>query len=385
MMKKIFFYTLLVIILALNFLYAIFILKGKHGWDAEIYCSAVQMEQRGSNPYIGNQAGEQLTWNYLPIYLGLFSALCLPSLHFTTFYPIFYTMGLLVCILLWLPGRDWSLAFTLASCSFLGFLWNLKTGNIGVIELFFLSLAFFFLARKKWKLGAGMLGLMAGFKLLPIVYLPLIFFAPAPKRARRIAFGIGLVGFLLPLALSYLLFPTLAPWFLRQLLGLIPGQHSPILESGDSNNPALPYLVAGLFSSNDHFVFILLVTTLLAAVFVAIGIVLWRKVIVHLDPSRRFEFIFSLSFLAVTLLLPRMKPYTFILAAPALFWLSRMEDEVQRSLILALSALLPLVVLMASPWLPDLLVLDLIVSYSQILCLLATVLALIVFRWKAFR
>ncbi len=86
-MKKIAYFTILAIALVSNILYVMMILTSKHGWDAEIYCNAVKMEQNGLNPYLGNQGSEQLTWNYLPIYLKLFEAVCASPLNFTVTYP----------------------------------------------------------------------------------------------------------------------------------------------------------------------------------------------------------------------------------------------------------------------------------------------------------
>ena len=87
-MKKIVYFTVLAIVLVLNIIYAMMILTGKHGWDAEIYCNAVKMDQNGSNPYLGNQGSEQLTWNYLLVYLIFFKVVCVSPLNFTETYPI---------------------------------------------------------------------------------------------------------------------------------------------------------------------------------------------------------------------------------------------------------------------------------------------------------
>jgi len=287
------------------------------------------------------------------------------------------------CVLLWLPGRDGLLAFTLASCSFMSFAWNLQTGNIGVLELLLLSIAFLGLSRKKWGLISFLIGLMASFKLLTILYLPLIFLAPADKKSSLKAFVLGLIGFILPVALSFAFYPNLAPWFPRQLLGLIPGQHSPILESGNSGNPALAYMIAQLFSLGDRLAYVLLVVVVLAILFALAGIVLWRKVIVHMEPSQRFYFAYGLAFLAVTLLFPRMKPYSFILVTPALFWLARMEGYKERTVILVFSALLPIVILLTSPWFPDLPVVTLLLEYNLAISLLLTTLVVIAIRWKS--
>ena len=381
-MKKIVYFTVLAIVLVLNIIYAMMILNGKHGWDAEIYCNAVKMEQNGLNPYLGNQGSEQLTWNYLPVYLMFFKTVCISPLNFTATYPIIYFVALVGCVLLWLPGRDWLLAFTLGSCSFMSFVWNLQTGNIGVLELLLLSIAFLGLSRKKWGLASFLIGLMASFKLLTILYLPLIFLAPIGKKSSLKAFALGLIGFILPVALSFAFYPNLAPWFPRQLLGLIPGQHSPILESGNSGNPALVYLIAQLFSVGEYFTYVLLVTVILALFFTLAGIILWRRIIVHMEPSQRFYFAYGLAFLAVTLLFPRMKPYSFILVTPSLFWLARMEGYKERTVILVFSALLPIVILLASPWLPNLRLVTLLMEYNLAISLLLTTLVVIVIRWK---
>jgi hypothetical protein len=61
----------------------------------------------------------------------------------------------------------------------------------------------------------------------------------------------------------------------------------------------------------------------------------------RLAPDEKFELTFALAFLALHLLLPRLKPYSFVLLTPALFWAARRQNGFVQCAILAAGALYP--------------------------------------------
>ncbi len=60
-----------------------------HGWDAKVYCNAVIANENGLSPYIIQNIGMTLSWNYQPIFLDLFQFLCGPLKYVDLYFIIF--------------------------------------------------------------------------------------------------------------------------------------------------------------------------------------------------------------------------------------------------------------------------------------------------------
>lgn len=339
-MKFIYLFLLALTLLSMAFT-GIFILSNVHGWDAELYCQAAHVDAAGSNPYTYQHFPFGLPWLYPPVLLNLFRLLCSAPLNFSASYLVIYPLLAAGCALLWRPGREWPLALLLAFSGFMGLGWSLATGNLDALLLLPLSLAFHFAARSRWDLAAIFFGLIAGIKILPLIYLALFLVAPTTWRDRWRALGIGLAAFTLTLLLFTLPRSDLAPWFLRQLFGGLPGQQNPIQELGDINHPAFPFFFAALFGwANDSTAILpgLLIGALAAT---TISLLVWRFTLPAIPAGERPQFVFALAFLGIHLLLPRLKPYTFILLTPAIFWLIRRQTPLVQSLFLALACIYP--------------------------------------------
>ncbi|MCS7011240.1 MAG: glycosyltransferase 87 family protein [Anaerolineales bacterium] len=362
-------FLVLLSLLTIVFL-GLFVLVNDHGWDAQLYCQAAALDRAGGNPYLARDFIYGLPWLYPPGLLNIFRLLCAPPLDFaSTYVPLF--LGIAVaCLPLWRPGNAWPMALVISVGGFTGLTWSLMTGNLDLLFLLPISLVFWAVERRHWEIAALGLAIAAGVKLFPIVHLILLLLAPIPWRERWRALAVGLGAFVvifLSLTLSRL---PLLGWYWQQLLGRVPGQYRPVDEFGSISHPAFPYLIARVLGwPNDASVLLpgLLVGALVLAL---LAVVVWRGVLPHIPSEERFELVFALGFLALHLIMPRLKPYSFTLLTPALFWLMRRQALGVQSLLVLSTVLYPAIAFYIAHHWPDESFPSLFKTYSQPIALL---------------
>ena len=339
------------------------------GGDHTVYCRAADVARTGGNPYLTESLGTHLSWDYLPIYLDAFTLFCFSRLSSEVYYPIYFTLLLILSVVLWQPKEDWLFAVALASCAFFGFGWSLHSGNIAPLELLFLSIGIAFIKRNKWTWAAIFLGLLASIKLLPAVYLAIFLFAPPGKGSRVKATLFGILGFIIPIILSALIHPDLMIWYARQVLGMIPNQHAPIHEAGGWNNPSLPNMLAAIAGGNSSASSWLGIG--LTIVLVTLGLIwAYRYILPRTPESERPQLIFMIGLLALSLALPRVQPYSFILFSPVLYWFLRRESSIIQAIVLIIAGIGGIAAYNACYTILDLPVLPFWLQYSQMILLL---------------
>jgi len=303
------------LVLAIAFL----ILHGKYGHDAHIYCQAASAAAYGNDPYATKAAGSLLPWVYQPIYLQLAGLLCAPPLNLEKNYPLLYTLLLVVSTMLWASRKEWGSAILISLVAFVGFSWILYTGNFAIIEFFLLSCGFALLKKRKWDASAALFGLAASLKLIPIVYLLLFLCIPSTKSARIRAILVGLLAFAAPLALSAIFYPHLMQPFVMQVFGAASDQHKVLQDTAGLYDPSFTYFIAQLLNL-DPLKFAPLFAVILAGVGASFLVIVYNK-IKPLETDVAFYQFFAFAFLVVALILPRAKPYSFVMLAPAVYWL----------------------------------------------------------------
>jgi hypothetical protein len=196
---------------------------------------------------------------------------------------------------------------------------------------------------RRWEAAGMTLGIVSSLKLWTIIYVVLLFFIPESNARRWRVAAVALLAFVVPFGLSALLYPHLMAPFFQQLFGLIPGQHNPWMETGELSNLPVAFLLSdamSLMGINLPF------GISAAAIFLLTSGFMYRIIRTH-DVVKRvresYLDFFSVGFLAITIVLPRLKPYSFLLAIPAIFYLVRSLAKRRQSLILAISIILPTV------------------------------------------
>jgi hypothetical protein len=181
------------------------LLGARDPWDFRTYHAAGTAARMGLNPYssadLSAVSGHtiELPFLYPPVALSIF--VLLSTLPFAIAFGVWTAFKvIMVGFLIWLWRRE-LLSTTstrvVIATTLLGFnlcaLWDLRTGNVGLIEAAILWLAFAAYLRERFVLAAVFIVIGSVFKVLPILLLAVIAMAPIPKKARLTWITIGLV------------------------------------------------------------------------------------------------------------------------------------------------------------------------------------------------
>lgn len=319
------------------------VFREPYGWDSGLYCNAGEAIRKGLDPYILEQMSRISDMGWTFVYPAatafLFRPLCYQE---KILFPVFYMILMLVVFALFRPRRlDDSLYFlAILTAGFLGFHWNFKTGNIGVVELFLLAFFIWFFRRSSFTAMGVCLGAMSVFKILPLLYAPIVLLTDKGQERKNqkaffLATGATFAGINI---LSLILLPGLFPSYVRQVLGFIPGQESPIREYiyADPTNPTFFMAVRSwaIKIVGGYGTWIILVGLLLY---------LFYRMFQDVSRWRISEPVKVLSFgiLLVSLSMPRFKPYALVLTTLPLYLVTVDYPWKWRSGILFLSCALP--------------------------------------------
>jgi hypothetical protein len=332
---------LVVVIIGLVFqMIFLFVTQG-HGWDASVYCSTANAYKNSSNPYLVGNLGPSMHMLYQPIFLDVFSFLC-GSLGYITTYPFIFLGILLLCVWIISDKEEVLFNLTLGIGCFYAFGWSVQSGNFAILELFFFTVGLYFLKKEKWKWSGLFFGLAASMKMLPLIYI-LAFLIIHEKLAIRLkAILFGLIGFSIPLVFSFLFHPSLINDFINQLLGKIPGQVPPLLEAGGMSDPAFTRFFSDVFHISSSPLSIIIIAIVFSIFFgLPVLVFLLRVVSPLLSTEERTYWLFAAIFILITLLMPRLKPYTFLDLFPLFYLIARKESNFRHVIIIVLCVLLP--------------------------------------------
>lgn len=327
--------------LVISLISILLVLGRYHGWDARLFCAAAEAAQAGRNPYDVHELGQVLSWNYQPYLLPLFSAACRAPLSFVESYTWIYGALLLAGVAFCRPGPSWPQALPLALGAFSGFAWVLSAGNLSAVEFMLVCAAVFLVTRRRWEWTGLCLGLLGSLKLVTLAYAALLAFIPDHNSRRLRSLGLALLTFAGTFAFSAAISPDLVRPFFEQLLGLIPGQHNVWIEGGAMNNlPLALFLTDTLKLAGLDFPH---------SIELGAGTLLAALVLFGLLPGNRlaglarsdYPAFFSIGLMTITLLLPRLKPYSFLLVVPALIVLLRSREKMMQANILLVSTIIP--------------------------------------------
>lgn len=303
----------------------IFLDTALYQWDFQTYYHAARADALGLNPYDADlllrQAGGQyhLRFVYPPLTLKFFALWA--ALPYETAYHLWLVFKLLLLaglIVIWrryfLPEIAPLPAVLLLFLGFSSALYvDLIAGNISLFEQFLLWLGFAFLMKRKI-IGFCLLIVLASvFKLVPIAFLAVLLFIPAPGRWRYMAIALGV--YIAYLALGYAVDPV---DFKRFFVAA-----TAIEEGGRFGNPSLFSLGRDLlrlvpaWSSTGAPVIVSHGLYLVAAI-VILGATCRRlRELRPADTDEKLRLVLFVVCVAYALAVPRFKTYSFILLLPA--------------------------------------------------------------------
>jgi hypothetical protein len=296
-----------------------------YGWDFRVFRGGVQAIDHMQNPYILKnlnlyiERSNPLPFAYPPHTLYFFWILDL----FLVFQNIGIYYALLVVLMI-LSGYliakmdqkpPYLFLVTLMLTGFMGTYWNFQTGNKDIFFLFLFAVIFTLLMKEKYGESSIVMGLMGAVSLITGPFVALYFFIKRPWFDRM--FYIALSGAVVAIlfAADYFINPV----YLRSYIDFLFGGRSPLHDTGGYFTPT-PYQIFG-----DLLQGIPVVGQLLTAIVwcIYIGLVMYLAWNYSVKNSKTMVLVYSLMTIAVFLLLPRIKPYDFIILTVPLYFLFR--------------------------------------------------------------
>lgn len=270
------------------------------------------------NQYVAGNTGGNLPFTYPPHTLYFFWILNIffifqnIGIYFAFLFILLIISGYLIVTMDQKP--HYLFLITLFLTGFMSMVWNVGTGNKDIIFLFLFTLIFFLLVKEKYWQSSIIMGLAAAFSLItaPFVAIYLVVKAPLINRLAYIFLSAVVVGVLI--LISYCINPTFFISYIDTLQG---GSTSPLYDIGGTNTPT-PYLMFEDLLKGVNIEGILPVAIVSC---VYIGLVLyasWNYSIKYLQDTLK---IYSLVMLVVFMMLPRIKPYDFIILVIPLYFL----------------------------------------------------------------
>jgi hypothetical protein len=343
------------------------------GWDFALYCSAVRAFNDNKDPYIlGNLKTYSGSDNifisnhifiYPPLSLILLKPLCL--LNSKIVYYILWIILLLTTfsIIRKLGNREDLLLITLLTTGFIASYWNFLTGNIGIIELFLFSIAYWSIVKERYHASSLTIALTAFFKIMPIAFSSLFIFV---KKSYIERFKIIVLSFTLLITfylVSYMLLPELTHSYYLSMTGNLKGQPNPTTLLALDTGPTFYFLIRDVLKSfNLNEPIYLLILSIVFISFVGLALFFYYK------RENTFLRIFSFGVISILIILPRLKEYSFMLALIPLYFLIKDYNFKVKSFSIFVISVLPLIsklTLQSSIFVKE----NIIFEYSQFICL----------------
>lgn len=353
-------------------------LKGS-GWDFKTYCAATKAYGDGKDPYysknIYDYIKEDISYIYPPLALLFFKPFCYTSPRLTYF--IAWTLLLIASMIIlskadiinrksdWI--NDWILLITIFCSGFLAVYWNYITGNIGIIELFLFSIAVYMI-KKGRNIHASLALCVSSFLKLTPIFFTLIFLLKKDKVVNIVKYLLaGVVGLIILSAISLAIYPDISHSYYMSMTGKIEGQHSPFTEGGGSSNPSSKFFIAHLLNiigADSNALNIGMRIVFAAIVF---------SLLIYLAYLYRNDFfkIFLVATLAILLVLPRLKPYSFTYALIPAYFLIKDLSYGKKYIFLSIISALPIILTLIDKYAPSLpSYISLFLMYRQLIALM---------------
>jgi hypothetical protein len=295
---------------------AVWTRPGSTQWDLTIYLHAARAEARGLDPYrvpiVETATAESFRDGYVypPATLAVFRLLDRgPAAR------IWLVLKLAAAVFLYLLWRRTVLrgvdGLLVAGVLVLGMngalLWDLRSGNVALFEILLLWAGFAAFLSRRYVLFALLVAAASIWKLLPLVFLGLLFLPDVPSRRRRIALPVGLAAFAVVAGLPLILEPELGKAFLHALSARRP--HGDVNPSSLGILDGLTALVPGLPGWTGPVLWGGFAAGMLVA-----GRRLLRRAFRGAPPADAL----LVSVLLYAVLIPRLMIYSYVLLLPAL-------------------------------------------------------------------
>jgi hypothetical protein len=312
----------------------------RSGWDYRVFVGAVKSINHGEDPYsiliINQYSGDWIPFNYAPHTLLIEWCLQVFFIFQSIWmYYAFLAAFLVVSgyIIVTLDQKPQYLFFiTLLLTGFISTFWNFLTGNKEILFLFLFACIFYLMVKEKFWQSSIVLGLMGSFTLvlLPFTALNLTINRPVLKRIQYIFLSICVVAALF--LITWLINPALFELYIKS----ISGKYALYEPSGRTT--LTPFLMFGVLINQTNGISIPLVLVSIIYICLIVGAT-WYAIRKNQENPLK---VYSLAMLAIFMILPRVKPYYFIVLAIPLYFLFKDCSYKIKILVFTVISLIPL-------------------------------------------
>ncbi len=347
---KIVYLALGVFIISLTLGMTIHILDNEQsGWDFRVYMGAAAAQADGQDPYnvtnINQYGGGQYHFAY-PLFT-------LPLFRFIFFLTQFFHSLLVYYILLFLmfpvsgyllakssSDPDYFLIIVLLGSAFASNYWIFQSGNFALVYQVFAALLFFFLIMKRFVPAAVVMGIFAAFSLFPVLFNGVFLGVRDTLRQRvvLILYSLGTSSALL--LLSYCMNPAIFLSYIQALTGAT----SPVNEPAGRETPTLVLIIADIAKMATFQSALIADVAILVVIGILIGMTVSYVKTNRDNPVICYAFIF----IAVFLMMPRIKPYYFAMLVVPLYFLLKDTSIQTKCIAVIIVSLFPLLCLYQS-------------------------------------
>jgi len=325
-------------------------------WDFRVYYFGAQAWRAGLNPYDPavlppDLAGQGLRFSYPPYALALFAPFAVLSVvRATQLFIVLKVAALAWLVTLWsrrlrvrVSDPVWVLflLFAYSSAVFV----DAISGSITTFEqvLVWLGVAAL-LSGRPWRFTAAVV-FASLFRMTPIALLA-VCLAYGRRGFRYVASGVA--ALVAVLAITYVAAPTLTLGFVRSIQANVSGERGWL-------NPSAMQLAIDLSAAAGRALHTTAPAALSALVYLAIVVAITAPTVVTIHALRRspesdyLEPAVYLAILAIALVLPRLKNYSYILLIVPTYYIATRSVRLRRAVPLLVVACLPVYSWIASP------------------------------------
>jgi len=312
------------------------------GVDYRVYKAGVLLFNQGEDPYplqnIHQITRDVILYTYPPHTLLFYWVLQ----FFFVFQSMWIYYGFLIALLIasgYIIVRldkkpHYLFLITLLLTGFVSMYWNFYSGNKDIMFLFLFAGIFHLLVQEKFWQSSIVMGLMGSFTLvtLPFVALYLAVRKPIVDRIKYMLLSVGVVAAIF--LISWLLNPALFVSYLETLQG----STSPLFDKPGIWTPT-PFLIFGLLLNQTNggmTIPMILVSLVYACIVIGASWYIIKKN--QENPLR----VYSLTMFAIFMVMPRLKPYYFIILALPLYFIFKDCSYKIKILVLTVISLVPL-------------------------------------------
>jgi hypothetical protein len=213
---------------------------------------------------------------------------------------------------------------------------NFTIGNIGLLEILFLAGAVYFISKEKYIPAAVLFGFMGIFKMVPLAYALVFLLIPGISFWKKVGYGMitGLTFAGLHVA-SYILSPV----YYESYLNLSFGGY-PIVDSGGYFNPSTWSFFKEILRG-DYSIITPVMLVLAGLLIYSLWVVYKQRA--YNSDRLFYRQLYSFGILAIMLLLPELKHFSFVVAIIPIYFLMEEMNIKQQITMFVLVSLIPLV------------------------------------------